>query len=187
MIEKQIDFLNDFFKKKNCILLIVFFLSLLLYMRLPVDQFRVYFILLIGIAIISLLRSFNLVSCILKKGYKKDPGFYLNLKRRIILSILFIFVFLMARNTFGSKWFIDNIDNATYLYLSYIPLVFIFRLSPEVTALISFFLLIFMSLYSLSNFEIVAETFAILAYLFFSTAVFHQVILLSRGKKEDDA
>ena len=183
MSDISTEYLNSIINKKNFILAIIFFISLILFLRIPPYEFNIYFIFLIGIAIILLFKGFSALYKIQGKNLNNSLDNSLTVRRKLYLSILFVFAYLTAKKAFESKWFSENIDIATYLFFGYIPFIILYKLKPNFTAVLSIFFIIFMALYSLPNFEVLPENFAILAYLFFSASVFQQVMLLIREQK----
>ena len=174
MSDKSREYLNSLINKKNFILAIIFFVSLIFFLRIPLFDFSVYLILLIGLGIFLLFKGFSVLSGM------KDVSLT---KQKLYLGLFYVFVFLTVKNAFESKWFIENIDISTYLSFGFIPLIFLFGLKPNFTGVLSIFFIILMALYSLLNYEIITENFAILAYLFFSISVFQQMILLVKNKE----
>lgn len=182
MQDDSLDYLAKILNKKNIIHAIIFFISLILFLRIPPFEFNIYFIFLIGIVVILLFKGFSVLSKIQVKNLNNNKQHLLTVKRKFYLSILFIFVYLTAKKAFESEWFSENIDTATYLFFGYIPFIILYKLKPNFTAVLCIFLIIFMALYSLLNIEVLTENFTILVYLFFSAAVIQQVVLLIRER-----
>lgn len=178
------DYLDKILSRKNLILSLTFLFSLILFLRLPSYVYQIYMIPIVCFIVFLLFKGFSGIKDQIKINYGNDEGHNKIFKRKLLLLVIFAFVYLTARKAFETKWFLENIDNATFLFLGYIPVIFLLRLNPAVTSILSVFFIIFMAAYSLLNYEIMAENFAILAYLFFSTSVIHQIILLSRIKKD---
>ncbi len=106
-------------------------------------------------------------------------------KKFFLVTIYLITSFIYYRA--GPAW-IENweIDPATYLFFSFLPIIWLLKISWKINSIIAIFFVILMAYFSLLKFENTSENMAIMVFFFFVTSVFQRIkeLAVSRNNNE---
>lgn len=138
------------------------------------SSYKNFMVIVIPLSILAFLSSIHIFSHLQRKFqniYKVNRLDHDEIKKRIILFLVYLSVYFILKKAAPKEWIIFEQDNATYLFFSYLPLVWLLKIPSSINAYFAIIAFISTAFYSLFNLEMTSDTFAILAFFFFTLSV----------------
>ena len=99
----------------------------------------------------------------------------MSVRKKLIICLITLITIILYKKT-EPQWLTDwGIDPATYLFFSFLPIIWLFKISWKTNGFIAIFFILLTACFTFLKFEKTSENMAIMVFFFFTTSVIQRV------------
>lgn len=163
------------FKLRKIFAAILLLMSLTMVRRADFDNFS-NFNPIISISSFAVLMWLFELQTFLVADFKK------NFSYKLFLASSFMIASTYLAGKTGWTWFLkETVDPATFIFFTFLPLIYIYRLSSKLTVFLTVSFIFMTAVFSIDKFAETTEVFTILSFFSFAAAAVQKIFELSKN------